>query len=65
MLDLIGRNLAVAAIVELGRSGALVRRHLLGIFEEPAVDQINRLGNCQFWLGQHRCGGYERAGGQS
>jgi len=35
-LDLIGRDLADGAVVELGGPRALVRRHRLGIFERAA-----------------------------
>src|SRR5271169_6112787 len=44
--DLIKRDLVVATIVELGRAGALMRRHLLGIFEQPPIEQINRDPGC-------------------
>ncbi len=37
-LDLIERDLVVAPIIELGCAGALVRRHLLRIFEQPAIE---------------------------
>jgi hypothetical protein len=40
--DLIERDLVVAAVVELGGAGALVRRHLLGVFEQPAIQEIDR-----------------------
>ena len=40
-LDLIERDLVVAAIIELGRARALVRRHLLRVFEQTAVEQID------------------------
>ncbi len=40
-LDLIERDLIIAPIVELGRSRAFVRRHLLRVFEQPAVEQID------------------------
>ena len=40
-LDLVERDLIVAAIVELGRARALMRRHLLGVLEETAVEQID------------------------
>ncbi len=30
------------SIIELGPARAFVRRHLLGIFEQPAVEQVNR-----------------------
>ena len=40
-LDLIERDLIVAPIVELGRARALVRRHLLRVFQQPAVEQID------------------------
>ena len=36
-LNLIEGDLAVAAIVELGRSRALMRGHLLSVFEQPSV----------------------------
>ena len=40
-LDLIERDLVVAAVIEFRRAGTFVRRHLLGIFEQPAVEQID------------------------
>ena len=40
-LDLIERDLVVAAVVELGRARAFVRGHLLGVLEEAAVEQID------------------------
>jgi hypothetical protein len=40
-LDLVERYLIVAAIVELCHARSLVRRHLLGVFEEAAVQQID------------------------
>jgi hypothetical protein len=40
-LDLIERDLIVAAVVELGRSRALMCGHLLCEFEQTAVEQIN------------------------
>jgi len=40
-LHLIERDLVVAAVVELRGSRALVRRHLLGVFEQAAVQQID------------------------
>ncbi len=39
--DLVERNLIVAAIVKLGRARTLVRRHLLGVLEKTAVEQID------------------------
>jgi len=39
---LIESDLIVAPIVELGGARALVRRHLLRVFEQPAVEQIDR-----------------------
>jgi hypothetical protein len=44
--DLIKSDLVVAAIVELGRAGALMRRHLLGVFEQPAIEQIDGNAGC-------------------
>src|SRR5207245_1900338 len=40
-LDLIERDLVVAAIVELGRARAFVRSHLLRVLDETAIDQID------------------------
>jgi len=40
-LDLIERDLVVAAVVEHGRAGAFMRRHLLGVLEQAAVEQID------------------------
>ena len=40
-LDLIERDLIVAMMVEPLRTRALVRRHLLCVFQEPAVKQID------------------------
>src|SRR5271154_531390 len=40
-LDLIERDLVVAPIVELGRACALVCCHLLGVFEQAAIKQID------------------------
>ena len=40
-LDLIERDLVVAAVVKLGRPRALMRGHLLGVLEEAAVEQID------------------------
>jgi hypothetical protein len=36
-LNLIPRDLVVAAIVKLGRARALTRRHLLSVFEETTA----------------------------
>ena len=41
-LDLIERDLIVSAVIELGRTRALVRRDPLGVFEQTAVEQIYR-----------------------
>src|ERR1700751_1862843 len=40
-LHLIERDLVVTAILKLGRARALMRRHLLGVLEEAAVEQID------------------------
>jgi hypothetical protein len=45
-LDLVERDLVVAAVVELGRACALVRGHLLGVLEEAAVEQIDGDAGC-------------------
>ena len=39
--DLIERDLIVASVIELCRARAFVRRHLLGVFQQPAVEQID------------------------
>ena len=40
-LDLAEGNLTVAAIVELRRARALMRRHLLRVLEEATIEQID------------------------
>jgi hypothetical protein len=40
-LNLIERNLVVAAVVELGRARALMDGHLLGVFEQTAIEKID------------------------
>src|SRR5271168_5028882 len=40
-LHLIEGDLVVAPVVELGGARALVRRHLLRVFEQAAVEQID------------------------
>jgi len=40
-LDLVERDLIVPAVVELGGTRAFVRRHLLGVLEEAAIEQID------------------------
>jgi hypothetical protein len=40
-LDLVERDLIAAAIIKLGRARALMRRHLLGVLKERAVEQID------------------------
>ena len=45
-LDLIERDLVVATIVELGCPRALMRGHLLRVFEEPAIREIDRDAGC-------------------
>lgn len=42
LLGLIESDLVAPPVVELGGTGAFVRRHLLGVFEQPAVLQIDR-----------------------
>ena len=39
--NLIERDLFVAAIVKLRRASAFMRRHLLGVLEETAVEQVD------------------------
>ena len=41
LLDLIERDLIVAAIIEFCRARTLVRRHLLRVLEQPAVFEIH------------------------
>ena len=40
-LDLLERDLVIAPIVELGRARAFMRGHLLRVFEETAVHQLD------------------------
>jgi len=40
--DLIERNLVACAIVELGRTGAFVRGHGLGVFQRAAALKVGR-----------------------
>ena len=42
LLNLIERDLVVAPIIELGRARALMRGHLLRMFEQPAIREIDR-----------------------
>jgi hypothetical protein len=39
-LELVERDLVVATVVELGCARAFMRRHLLSVFEQPAVEQV-------------------------
>jgi hypothetical protein len=39
-------DLVVAAIVKLGRAPVLVRRHLLGVLKEAAVEEIDGDADC-------------------
>jgi hypothetical protein len=45
-LDLIEREAFLGPIVKLGRSGAFVRSHRLGVLERPAILQIRRDAGC-------------------
>ena len=40
-LHLIERDLVVAPIIQFSRARALVRRHLLRVFEQTAVEQLD------------------------
>jgi hypothetical protein len=40
-LDLIERDLVVAAIIQLGGARALMRGHLLSIFQQAAVEKVD------------------------
>jgi hypothetical protein len=40
--DLVEGDLIVAAVVELGRPGAFMCGHLLGVFQQTAIEQIHR-----------------------
>ena len=44
--DLIERYLIVAAVIELGRARAFVRCHLLGVFKQSAIEQIDGDTSC-------------------
>ena len=54
--DLIERHPVAPAIIELCRPRAFVRRHLLGVFEQTAIRQVNRDAGCPEGVAaQRRC----------
>jgi hypothetical protein len=46
LLHLIQAHNIRSPIIQLGRPRALMRRHLLGFFEIPAIGQVNRDAGC-------------------